>query len=280
MADVSATGLTDAIGGFIPKIDPIWLLLGLFAFLFLLLVIAGAGVFLIALKKNWIVLNYTYKIIMRRPTGKTYMTVFDQAALIKTEENLLKFRLKSNGMNFVIPTRDYIQVGNIIEGWSPTIHEFHPMKAHMVGFNKEPDPRVMAKLEAIEDEKKRNQLINDYKCQLGEMHSIYKPHIDPGVVNSAITEAVGIVKNTPMKGEWLAFLGVGIAVMIIIVVFMMSVAQTIKGMEIEEKRAVADTAMGNALGHMASVLNETNQNNLILAEALKNSAITIPRANG
>lgn len=275
---MAETGVpTDVIANLIPKIDPVLAFAVVLGILFLLFIIVSAVVFLILVKKNWIVLSWPYKVNIYKPSGNTVLHFVDSAAPIKNDQGKILFKLKQAGFDIDIPDREYILPGNELNGWSSTMREFIPIKPTFVGYKKAPDAEVMRKIMDVKDEAKREQLLKDYDQKLKGMELNWKPKVDNATINSTIENTANIVKNTPMKLDWLVWVGVGAAIMVIIVTFMISVMMQMKNADETMKSLDVDKAQAQALSAMASTLNQTNQINLQLANILNRSVMNIPR---
>lgn len=251
----------DVIGNLIPKIDPMVAFAIVLGILFLLFIIVTAIVFLILVKKNWLILSWPYKANIYKPSGNTVLHFLDKATIIREDNGKIMFRLQKAGFDFEIPNREFIHPGNELYGWSSTMREFIPMKMNFVGFRKSPDPRVINKIMEVQDVKTRERLLAEYDSKLKTMEQQWKPVVDNATLNSTIENTANIVKNTPMKLDWLVWVGVGAAIMIIIVTFMISVMMQMKNADESIKAMEVDAAQAQALNRMASVLNETNQIN-------------------
>jgi len=267
----------DLLGNLIPKIDPMIAFAVVLGILFLLFLIVSAIVFLILVKKNWIVLSWPYTVHLYKPSGNTVVHFIDHAAIIREESGKIMFRLQKAGFDFEIPNREFINSGNELYGWSSTMREFIPMKMNFVGFKKSPDPRVINKIMECKDIATRERLLAEYDTKLRTMELQWKPVVDNATLNSTIENTANIVKNTPMKLDWLVWVGVGAAIMIIIVTFMISVMMQMKNADQTIKSLEVDAAQASALSAMASTLNQTNQINLQLVYVLNRSVINIPR---
>jgi hypothetical protein len=245
--------------------------------LFLLLLLVGGVVFLILVKKNWIVLNWPYKVNLYKPSGGGKPLHFvDKAAIIKEESGKIMFKLQQAGFSFEIPNREFIQPGNEIDGWSSTMREFIPIQRNFVGFKKSPDPRVLEAINKCQDMKERARLMDEYQSKLATMELQWKPVVDNATVNSTIENTAYIIKNTPMKMDWLVWVGVGAAIMIIIVTFMISIMMQMKNADEAIKGFEVGQAQANALSTMASTLNQTNQINLQLVQVMNKTVFARP----
>ena len=281
MADVlpaaASANPADMIGNLIPQIDPMVAFAVVLGVLFLLFLLVGGVVFLILVKKNWIVLSWPYKVHIYKPSGNTVMHFVDKAAPITNEQGKIMFKLSQAGFDIEIPDREYICAGNELYGWSSTMREFIPMKMNFVGYRKSPDPSVIAKIMLCKDEKLRNQYLADYDSKLKTMELQWRPKVNNATINSTIENTANIVKNTPMKLDWLVWVGVGAAIMIIIVTFMISVMMQMKNADEAIKGFEVGNAQAASLSKMADVMNQTNQINAQLAQILNRSVINIAR---
>jgi len=269
---------TDIIGNLIPKIDPMVAFAVVLGILFLLFLLVSGVVFLILVKKNWIVLSYPYKVNLYKPSGNSIQHFMDKAAPIKNEQGKIMFKLQQAGFDIEIPDREYILPGNELNGWSSTMREFIPIKPNFVGFKKSPDPRVIEKIMLVKDEKLRNQYLKDYDAKLQTMEMQWRPKVDNATINSTIENTANIVKNTPMKLDWLVWVGVGAAIMVIIVTFMISVMMQMKNADEAIKGYEVGAANAAAMSKMADVMNQTNAINAQLAQILNRSVINVGRA--
>jgi hypothetical protein len=204
----------------------------------------------------------------------------DKAAIIREENGKIMFKLKQAGFSFEIPNREFIQPGNEVDGWSSTMREFIPIQRNFVGFKKSADPRVIAAIMKCEDKKEREKLLAEYDSKLRTMELQWKPVVDNATINSTIENTAYIIKNTPMKLDWLVWVGVGAAIMIIIVTFMISVMMQMKNSDEAIKGYEVGAAQAAALSSMATTLNQTNQINQQLADILNRSVVNIPRQTG
>jgi hypothetical protein len=268
---------TDIIGNLIPKIDPMVAFAVLLGILFLLFLLVGGVVFLILVKKNWIVLSWPYKVHIFKPSGNSVLHFTDKAAPVKNEQGKIMFKLQQAGFDIEVPEREYIQVGNELYGWSSTMREFIPIKPNFVGFKKSPDPMVIDKIMKVKDEKLRNQYLEDYNSKLRMMELNWQPKVDNATINSTIENTANIVKNTPMKLDWLVWVGVGAAIMVIIVTFMISTMMQMKNADEAIKGFEVGNSQAAALSKMADVMNQTNQVNAQLATILNRSVIAIAK---
>lgn len=276
MADAASVS-PDILTQFLPKIDPMLAFAVVLGILFLLFIIVSAVVFLILVKKNWIVLNWPYRVFIFKPSGTTILRFEDKAAPIKTDNGKIMFKLKKAGFDIEIPDREYILPGNELNGWSSTMREFIPIKPNFVGFKKSPDPRVIEKIMLIKDEKMRNKYLADYDSKLKTMEMQWQPKVDNATINSVIENTANIVKNTPMKLDWLVWVGVGAAIMVIIVTFMISVMMQMKNSDEVVKGYEVGKAQADALAKMADTMNQTNTINAQLANILNRSVINIAK---
>jgi hypothetical protein len=276
LADAASVS-PDILTQFLPKIDPMLAFAVVLGILFLLFIIVSAVVFLILVKKNWIVLNWPYRVFIFKPSGTTILRFEDKAAPIKTDNGKIMFKLKKAGFDIEIPDREYILPGNELNGWSSTMREFIPIKPNFVGFKKSPDPRVIEKIMLIKDEKMRNKYLADYDSKLKTMEMQWQPKVDNATINSVIENTANIVKNTPMKLDWLVWVGVGAAIMVIIVTFMISVMMQMKNSDEVVKGYEVGKAQADALAKMADTMNQTNTINAQLANILNRSVINIAK---
>lgn len=276
MADTTVS--PDILANLLPKIDPMLAFAILLGVLFLLFLLVSGVVFLILVKKNWIILSWPYKVNLYKPSGGGKPLHFvDQAAIIKEESGKIMFKLKQAGFTFEIPNREFIQPGNEVDGWSSTMREFIPIQRNFVGFRKSADPRVIASIMKCEDLKERERLLAEYDSKLRTMELQWKPVVDNATVNSTIENTAYIVKNTPMKLDWLVWVGVGAAIMIIIVTFMISVMMQMKNSDEAIKGYEVGKAQAEALNNMANTLNQTNQMNAQLLQIYNRTLVNVPR---
>jgi hypothetical protein len=276
MADVAVS--PDILANLLPKIDPMLAFAILLGVLFLLFLLVSGVVLLILVKKNWIILSWPYKVNLYKPSGGGKPLHFvDQAAIIKEESGKIMFRLKQAGFTFEIPNREFIQPGNEVDGWSSTMREFIPIQRNFVGFRKSADPRVISSIMKCEDLKERERLLAEYDSKLRTMELQWKPVVDDATVNSTIENTAYIVKNTPMKLDWLVWVGVGAAIMIIIVTFMISVMMQMKNSDETIKGYEVGKAQAEALSRMADTLNQTNQMNAQLLQIYNRTLVNVPR---
>jgi hypothetical protein len=269
---------TDIIGNLMPKIDPMMAFAVVLGILFLLFLLVSGVVFLILVKKNWIVLSWPYKVNLYKPSGGGKPLHFvDKAAIIKEESGKIVFKLAQAGFTFEIPNREFIQPGNEVDGWSSTMREFIPIQRNFVGFKRSADPRVIDAIMKCKDLKERDNLLAEYDVKLRHMELQWKPVVDNATINSTIENTAYIIKNTPMKLDWLVWVGVGAAIMIIIVTFMISTMMQMKNADEAIKGFEVGNSQAAALSKMADVMNQTNSVNMQLANILNRSVIAIAK---
>jgi hypothetical protein len=80
-----------------------------------------------------------------------------------------------------------------------------------------------------------------------------------------------------MKLDWLVWVGVGAAIMIIIVTFMISVMMQMKNSDEAIKGYEVGKAQAEALSRMADTLNQTNQMNAQLLQIYNRTLVNVPR---
>lgn len=269
----------DILGSLIPKIDPMVAFAILLGVLFLLFLIVAGVVFLILVKKNWIVLSWPYKVNLFKPSGNHVLHFVDKAAPVKNEQGKIMFKLQQAGFDIEIPDREYIMPGNELYGWSGTMREFIALKMNFVAFKKSPDTQVINKIMLCKDEKLRNKLLADYEAKLKTMELQWRPKVDNATINSTIENTANIVKNTPMKLDWLVWVGVGAAIMVIIVTFMIATMMLMKNSDEVIKGYEVGNAQAASLSKMADVMNQTNIINAQLANILNRSVINIAKTS-
>jgi hypothetical protein len=265
----------DAIGNMIPKVDAGLAFAIVLGILFLLLLLVGGVIFLFAVKKNWIVLNWPYNVTIFKPSGNDVLEFQDKAALVKDEKTKIMFRLKTGGFEFEIPDREFIRPGNKMYGWSSTMREFVPMKLLFEGYKMKPDPLVLARINACKDAGKRAELLDEYNEKLRRMQVNFKPVVDTATINSTVENTANIVKNTPLKSDWLNYLGLGIAVMIVIVTFMIAAMSDMKRADENIKGLEIQAAQAQALSYSASVMNESTQVNRKMLEIFGETTVNV-----
>ena len=268
MADATSAVQPDMLAQFIPKVDPWIVLLVAFIFLFLLFFLIVGALFAYAVKRNWIILKYPYRILMLKPSGNSVAPFVDAGAMIKDEKNRMKMHLKTAGFNIKIPDREFFYNGNWLFGYSASFNEFIPMKMNLIGFRGAPDLRRLKEISTIPNEVDRQKAMNAYTEELRMMNVQFKPHVDSGIMNSLVTEGSAINRELPKKLDWLPYVALGLSALLIIVVFMLWTAGAMKDFEAQTARAHADEVMANSMSHMADVMNSTTQVNNKLSDIL------------
>jgi hypothetical protein len=267
----------DIFSNLIPKIDPVFAFVAVLGVIIAFVLLIMGALFLFAVKKNWIVLKWPYKITRFRPSGGVPMRSDDVGALITNDKGKMFMRLKSTGLNYEVPDRTYIQPGDYLYGWSNNIRELTFMKVNFVALMNKADPGVMNKIMACKDVKTRERLLEEYENKLKDYSINYRPVVSNSAINSAIDSAAEIVENSPKKIDFLPWLVVGGSIVMMLVTFLISGMLAMKGYDEGTQALKVDEAKANAEYAMANTLNSTNIINNRLADILNRSVINIPQ---